>query len=278
MDGGKRGSLKTKPGAPMTEAQKEYIILEGEIEEVFSFLDDAPEFTREIEGDIRSRPYKSEAVLIRREWAMPSKNPKKSKPHVDAEVKELDKSNSLEEDKTRNETTVTSGKSQETAAPPAPFAAAMKAKFTQPENKPGPVAPVTTGQPIKPEHAVILSVAYCQAKKCEHLLPCKERGGRIECFPAGAEPRHMNECPIEKRKRIAQEQGFGTAADYDPTNGAKFIKHPPYKITKAPMTIHFEPSSKQQVFIETALKSGKFDTSEQVLSQALDLWMDQEGA
>jgi len=156
-------------------------------------------------------------------------------------------------------------KPQESAAPPA----------IKPD--------IVTSQVIKPEHGIILTEAFCRAKKCEHLKPCKERGNRIECFPAGVEPRHMNECPIAKRERLAQEGGFVPAASMpsdgidDPITGGKIVKLAPVKITKAPMEILFKPSPKQQEFIETALKSGKFDTSEQVLSQALDLWMDQEG-
>jgi hypothetical protein len=93
----------------------------------------------------------------------------------------------------------------------------------------------------------------------------------------------MNECPIAKRERLAQEGGFVPAASMpsdgidDPITGGKIVKLAPVKITKAPMEVLFKPSPKQQEFIEQAIASGKFDTPEQVISQALDLWMDQEG-
>jgi hypothetical protein len=61
MDGGKRGSLKTKSGAPMTEAQKEYIITD----ELLNGLVWSNFFEQrtKIEDLVRSRPYKSDAVL-----------------------------------------------------------------------------------------------------------------------------------------------------------------------------------------------------------------------
>ena len=155
--------------------------------------------------------------------------------------------------------------------PSAPIAPLLKEKYG------GKEQPASSGQPIKPEHGIILTESYCRAKKCEQLKPCKERGNRIECFPAGAEPRHMNECPIEKRERLAKEGGFVPASDIEPITGGKFVKLAPVKVTKAPMTVHFEPSPKQANFIHEAIASGKFDSPEQVISQALDLWMDQEG-
>jgi len=137
--------------------------------------------------------------------------------------------------------------------------------------------PSTAGQPIKPEHGIILTEAYCRAKKCENLKPCKERGNRIECFPAGAEPRHMNECPLAKRERLAQEGGFTPAGESDPITGGRPIKLAPVKITKAPMEILCKPSPKQQEFIERMVKSGEFETPEEVVSEALDTAMLQEG-
>ena len=157
-----------------------------------------------------------------------------------------------------------------TVPPSAPIAEKLKEKYGGQE-QPAP------GQPIKPEHGIILTEAYCRAKKCENLKPCKERGNRIECFPAGAEPRHMNECPLAKRERLAQEGGFTPAGDIDPTNAAKFVRMGPVKITKAPMTISFQPSQKQQEFIERMVKSGEFETPEEIVSAALDTAMLQEG-
>jgi hypothetical protein len=139
-----------------------------------------------------------------------------------------------------------------------------------------PLASITTGQVIEPEHGVILSEAYCRAKNCEQLKPCKERGNRLECYPAGAEPRHMSECPIEKRQRKAQEQGFGPASDYDSLTGGKLIKSPPYKIAKAPEVIHFEPSPVQWDYINRARKEMDATPAE-FLSALIDTAMLQEG-
>jgi hypothetical protein len=146
----------------------------------------------------------------------------------------------------------------------------------------GPVPPVktlaeiTSGQVIEPEHGVILSEAYCRTKKCEQLKPCKERGNRLECFPAGAEPRHMSECPIEKRQRLAKEQGFGPASDIDPHTGGRVIKMAPVRITKSPEVIHFEPSPVQWDYINRARK--ELDaTPAEFLSALIDTAMLQEG-
>jgi hypothetical protein len=155
------------------------------------------------------------------------------------------------------------------SVPAAPIVQTLKEKFAQQE--------ITAGQVMaKAEHGVILSEAYCRTKKCEQLKPCKERGNRLECYPAGAEPRHMSECPIEKRQRLAKEQGFGPASDIDPHTGGRVIKMAPVKIVKKPEVILFEPSPVQWDYINRARK--ELDaTPAEFLSALIDTAMLQEG-
>ena len=99
-----------------------------------------------------------------------------------------------------------------------------------------------------------------------------------KCEQTGRLIRDMTVCPIRVRQAKAEELGFGPASDYDPLTGGKLIKHPPYKITKAPEVISFTPSQKQYDFIQRVIKSGEFETAVEFLSELVDRAMEQEGS
>jgi hypothetical protein len=89
-----------------------------------------------------------------------------------------------------------------------------------------------------------------------------------------------NICPFESdlRKRKAAAEAFAPASRVviDRITGGTYTKPAPMKITKAPVTIQFQPSSKQLEFIERIIKSGECETPEEVVSAAVDSAMLQE--
>ena len=179
-------------------------------------------------------------------------------------------------------------------APPAPIAQTLKEKYggdtfaksEQPATvkdsltvQPAPITD-TTGQ-VSPDADIPW---HCGVAPCpdgqNHISIDKIRGKVCNLFGDIGLPCNQlakERCPVLIRQIKAKEQGFVPATDYDPVSGGKFVRGTPTKITKAPMEILFKPSPKQANFIHEAIASGKFDTPEQVISQALDLWMDQEG-
>jgi len=173
-----------------------------------------------------------------------------------------------------NRSPKTEEKTEITDVPSAPIAGDLKKKYTPPENKPAPT-PESIPPVVSPcDNGLKCGLKYFKIETIRGKV-CTNANMRITELPG-------NVCPFEsdlqKRKEAAAEAGgFTPAGDIDPTNAAKFVKLAPVKITKAPMEILSKPSPKQQEFIEQAIASGKFDTPEQVISQALDLWMDQEG-
>ena len=179
-----------------------------------------------------------------------------------------------------------------TVPPPAPIAPTLKEKYggntfakseptvksEQPALSPGAQAiydeshaiptkaPCLTGQPCPDPNGQ----SYVKKEELTRGKVCTLWNLALNQLPGG-------ECPILLRQKKAQEGGFTPAGDIDPTNAAKFVKLAPVKITKAPMEILFKPSPKQQEFIERMVKSGEFETPEEVMSEALDTAMLQEG-
>jgi len=194
-----------------------------------------------------------------------------------------------------------------TTPPVAPIAQTLKEKYggnelpasikksltLEPDGSEGfastPLPPITdiTGQVSPP--ADTPPIPFSTKAPCLSGQPCPDASGRsyiktevqrgkvCELWNLPLNQLPGGECPILLRQKKAQEGGFVPAGDIDSITGGKIVRGPPVRITKAPMTVHFEPSPKQANFIHEAIESGKFDTPEQVISQALDLWMDQEG-
>ena len=194
-----------------------------------------------------------------------------------------------------------------TVPPSAPIAQTLKEKYggnelpasikksltLEPDGSEGfastPLPPITdiTGQVSPP--ADTPPIPFSTKAPCLSGQPCPDASGRsyiktevqrgkvCELWNLPLNQLPGGECPILLRQKKAQEGGFVPAGDIDSITGGKIVRGPPVRITKAPMTVHFEPSPKQANFIHEAIESGKFDTPEQVISQALDLWMDQEG-
>jgi len=173
-----------------------------------------------------------------------------------------------------NRSPKTEEKTEITDVPSAPIAGDLKKKYTPPENKPAP-----TPESIPPVVSPCDDGLKCDLKYFKNEIirgkVCTNANMRITELPG-------NICPFEsdlrKRKEAAAEaEEFVPASDIDPITGGRPIKLAPIKIVKKPESILFEPTPKQWEFIEQAITSGKFDTPQQVLGQALDLWMEQEG-
>ena len=174
----------------------------------------------------------------------------------------------------KSSTPKTEEKTEITDVPSAPIAGDLKKKYTPPENKPAP-----TPESIPPVVSPCDDGLKCDLKYFKNEIirgkVCTNANMRITELPG-------NVCPFEsdlrKRKEAAAEAGgFTPAGDIDPTNSAKFVRMGPVKVVKAPMEILFKPSPKQQEFIERMVKSGEFETPEEVVSEALDTAMLQEG-
>jgi hypothetical protein len=137
------------------------------------------------------------------------------------------------------------------------------------EKVPTPIstkAPCLAGQPCPDPNGQ----SYVKKEELTRGKVCTLWNLALNQLPGG-------ECPILLRQKKAQEGGFTPAGDIDPTNAAKFVRMGAVKITKAPMEIQFEPSPKQQEFIERMVKTGAFETPEEVVGAALDTAMLQEG-
>jgi hypothetical protein len=174
-------------------------------------------------------------------------------------------------------------KPDQTAAPPAPIAQTLKEKYgggnqPAPAKEPAPaVQPAPVAEPIDTK-APCLSGQPCPDPSRPSYIKKEEQRGKVcELWNLPLNQLPDGVCPILLRQKKAQEQGFVPASDIDPTNGAKFVKMAPVRITKAPMVIQFSPSPKQQEFIQRMIKSGEMDTPEEVVSVALDYAMLQEG-
>jgi hypothetical protein len=105
----------------------------------------------------------------------------------------------------------------------------------------------------------------------DHIKVDKLRGKCCDLLSLPCNQLEKKRCPVLN----GQVPGFTSADEFDPVTGGKFIKREPYKITKAPITISFSPSGKQQEFIERVVKSGEFESPIEFLSALVDRAMEE---
>jgi hypothetical protein len=173
-----------------------------------------------------------------------------------------------------------------TTPPPAPIAQTLKEKYGGTLHTPPVITPEditdTIGQVSPPTDiptkAPCLSGQPCpDASERSYIKTEVQRGKVCELWNLPLNQLPSEECPILLRQKKAQEGGFVPAGDIDSITGGRIVRGPPIKILREPQVIHFTPTPKQWEFIERMVKSGEFETSDEVVSAALDTAMLQEG-
>jgi len=169
-----------------------------------------------------------------------------------------------------------------TVPPAAPIAQTLKEKYGgdtfAKSEQPATVKESLTVQPA-PEFPWHCGVAPCPDGK-NYISIDKIRGKVCNLFGDIGLPCDQlakERCPVLIRINKAKEGGVVPASDIDSLTGGRFVKLAPVKITKAPMTISFQPSQKQQGFIERLVASGEFETPVEFIGFLVDGAMEQEG-